>query len=277
MPSYSQSEKGYGKLWDKSQLTEAGRDKARQFVRTAQVNRGKYEAVQKATGCPWYMVAAIHMREFSMRFTGHLHNGEPLTDRTRKLVPKGRPKTGNPPFTWEQSAFDALSVPPHDMRVIKNWSTERILYELEKYNGFGYVGKINSPYVWSGTNQYFAGKFVGDGRYDPNHIDNQLGCVAFLKALGEIDKDVARRLEGTRQDAPPEDVVKEEQKRETKTGKVIVGTGTATGAGSGASSPVVKPILVYAGIGIALAVLTIGIVLWVKGYTGARAKIAERW
>jgi hypothetical protein len=36
-------------------------------------------------------------------------------------------------------------------------------------NGFGYRAHgINSPYLWSYSNQYHAGKFVSDGVYSPN-------------------------------------------------------------------------------------------------------------
>ena len=41
------------------------------------------------------------------QFDAHFHNGDPLTDRTKR-VPAGRPKEGDPPFTWEQSAEDAI-------------------------------------------------------------------------------------------------------------------------------------------------------------------------
>ena len=42
-------------------------------------NRGRYEAVSKATGVPWHFIAVIHNMESSQGFRGHLHNGDPLT------------------------------------------------------------------------------------------------------------------------------------------------------------------------------------------------------
>ena len=42
-----------------------------------------------------------------MRFDQHLHNGDPLSGRTTH-VPPGRPRPASPPFTWEQSAHDAI-------------------------------------------------------------------------------------------------------------------------------------------------------------------------
>jgi lysozyme family protein len=44
---------------------------------------------------PWYLVGIIHYRECSLYFSRHLHNGEPLTERTRR-VPAGRPASGGP-------------------------------------------------------------------------------------------------------------------------------------------------------------------------------------
>jgi hypothetical protein len=56
------------------------------------------------------------------------------------------------------------------------------------YNGLGYASKgVPSPYLWAGTNQYSSGKYVADGKHDPNHVDQQLGCVAMLLSMMAID------------------------------------------------------------------------------------------
>src|SRR5215210_8455887 len=70
-------------------------------------NRNRYAAVGDPLGIPWYFIGVIHNMESSQNFKRHLHNGDPLTARTVQ-VPAGRPKTGSPPFTWEESATDAL-------------------------------------------------------------------------------------------------------------------------------------------------------------------------
>src|SRR4051812_33071262 len=72
-------------------------------------NRARYESVQADTGVPWHVIALIHCMEGGQRFDRHLHNGDPLSARTVQ-VPAGRPKTGTPPFTWEESAQDALKL-----------------------------------------------------------------------------------------------------------------------------------------------------------------------
>lgn len=71
------------------------------------MNRARYESVGNPMGIPWHFIAAIHNLESSRSFLTHLHNGDPLTGRTFHRPP-GRPASGNPPFTWEFSAADAL-------------------------------------------------------------------------------------------------------------------------------------------------------------------------
>src|SRR5688572_29442538 len=68
----------------------------------------RYRTAGDELGTPWFFVAVIHNMEASLDFDTHLHNGDPLTARTVQ-VPAGRPKSGMPPFTWEESASDALS------------------------------------------------------------------------------------------------------------------------------------------------------------------------
>lgn len=145
------------------------------------INKEKYQEVEKITTVPWYVVAVIHYRESSLNFTRHLHNGDRLSDRTIH-VPKGRPLKGNPPFTWVESAVDALKLKSY--HTCTDWSIENILNLLERYNGLGYKKKgLPSPYLWSWSNLYQRGKYVSDGRYDPAAIDKQCGTAVLIKLL----------------------------------------------------------------------------------------------
>lgn len=152
--------------------------------------KARYAPVERATGVPWYLIGILHYRESNLNFSKHLHNGDPLTARTRR-VPAGYPKTGTPPFTWEFSATDALKI--KDLHKVREWTVERILYECERFNGFGYMHRKghNSPYVWGATNWQTRGKFVRDGVFDANHMDNQLGTAALLKRIMELDRTAA--------------------------------------------------------------------------------------
>lgn len=143
--------------------------------------RPRYEVIAIATGVPWWVVGALHAMEGGFDFNTHLHNGDPLTARTVR-VPAGMPKSGTPPFTWEDSAIDALR---HDrLADLTDWSIPATLFRLERYNGFGSRRKgINTPYLWSFSNHYTKGKFVRDGVYDPEAVSKQCGAAVMLRML----------------------------------------------------------------------------------------------
>jgi lysozyme family protein len=143
--------------------------------------RPQYEAVAAKTGVPWWFIGVVHALEVSFSFSGHLHNGDPLSGRTVQ-VPKNRPAVWNPPNDWGSSAIDALTLKSFPGQA--DWSRARVLHRWESYNGFGYYTKdIHSPYLWSFSNHYTRGKFVADHRYDPNAVSRQCGAAVMLRAL----------------------------------------------------------------------------------------------
>lgn len=155
------------------------------LVDTLLAHRNRYEAVGGELEIPWYFIAAIHNMEGSQDFTTHLHNGDPLTDRTRH-VPAGRPPRGTPPFTWEESAEDALRLRRLDR--VRDWSLPRLLYELEGYNGWGYRlyhPHVLSPYLWSWSNHYTSGKYIADGRWSDTARSKQCGAAVLLHRMEE--------------------------------------------------------------------------------------------
>jgi lysozyme family protein len=274
----------YGALWDRATITPDKLDAARQVARAIFVNETAYAAVERATGVPWFMVGAIHNRESSLSFRTHLHNGDSLRTRTTH-VPAGRPKIGRPPFKWQDSAVDALAMPPHALDKVRDWSVERILYECERYNGWGYLAKGNSPYLWSWTSEYHGGKYVADHLYDPSAWDRQAGCVAVIKALAEIDPRVAERL-NTRERKPPPDVLgnaapKERSARKVGGSAAGVGglgeaakSGTTTGtARPDGAPPFLHPAITWSLIGVGLAVAVVATVLIAR----QRKLIAAKW
>lgn len=148
-------------------------------------HKGRYEAVASELGVPWYVVGAIHNMESSQNFSAHLHNGDLLTAKTVH-VPKGRPIKGSAPFTWAESAADALRM--HRLHLVTDWSLPRVLYEIERYNGWGYRRHhphVLSPYLWSFTNHYRSGKYVADGRWSESAKSRQCGAAALLRRLEE--------------------------------------------------------------------------------------------
>lgn len=148
-------------------------------------NRSRYEAVGSGLDIPWYLIAVIHNMESSQSFRGHLHNGDSLTARTWQ-VPAGRPASGSPPFTWEQSATDALTM--HSLDHMQDQSLPKLLYELERYNGWGYRlfhQHVKSPYLWSFSNQYTSGKYVADGTWSDTARSAQCGAAVLLRRMAE--------------------------------------------------------------------------------------------
>lgn len=154
--------------------------------------RDRYEVVSAATGVPWFVIGILHMAEAGGNFRAHLHNGDPLTART-VTVPAGRPKEGNPPFTWEASAIDAIRFEKWDVRT-KLWTVEDTLSAFERFNGLAMRRKgLVTPYLWAGTNLYVKGKYVADGVFDPDAVSKQIGAGTLLKYAIPV-QDLERNL-----------------------------------------------------------------------------------
>ena len=85
------------------------------------------------TDVPWQIIGIIHVLESNGDFTTHLHNGDPLTDRTVS-VPKGRPDDGEPLFNWKASALDAVRFADLDSDLDIYATAGGTLYLLEAYN-----------------------------------------------------------------------------------------------------------------------------------------------
>jgi lysozyme family protein len=285
-PTPEQAELGYHRMWDRCTVEAGKADSAKKIASKIAAGRKAYERIEQATGVPWFMTGAIHSRESDLNFKTHLHNGDPLAARTRH-VPAGRPKAGTPPFEFTASAIDALTMSPHQLQKVPVWSTERILYELEKYNGWGYLHKGNSPYLWAWTSEYHGGKYVRDGVYDPRAWDSQAGCVALLKELAVLEPDVAARL-AQRQATPPKDVNEAATRRERAArigGVAGAGAGGASEAGKSATkldghseqpqppSPFLPPVVPWSLIGIGVAVAMVTTVLVAR----KKAAILAKW
>ena len=193
MPTFNEMQAGYRNMWAGMKVRPDKRAALDKAARKIIDGRVRYQQVEAKTGVPWFMIGVIHYRESSCNFNTHLHNGDPLSKRTTR-VPANRPKTGSPPFPWDESAIDALTMPPHQLNQIEEWPIERIGYELEKYNGWGYLGKTNSPYLWSGSNHYTSGKYIADHVFSREAVDAQMGTLVLIKVLSEIVQEVADRI-----------------------------------------------------------------------------------
>ena len=174
----------YEHLFDTAVINNSHYAEVDGYIKKMVTNKATYEAVGQPLNIPWYFIAIIHCMEAGLDFKAHLHNGDPLTQRTVQ-VPAGRPLTGKPPFSWEASATDALTI--EGFTAWTDWSIPGMLFCFEKYNGTGYrVKGINSPYLWSYSNQYSSGKFVTDGVYNQDAVSKQCGAAVLLRRMFEM-------------------------------------------------------------------------------------------
>jgi lysozyme family protein len=172
----------YRTLFNKLLITERQIAAVATFGNELLRGRDRYTIVQVATSVPWFVIGLIHGLEGSFSWHTHLHNGDPLTARTVH-EPRGRPAGGQPPFTWEESAADALAF--DRLTEWKQWDVAGIAYQLESYNGWGYRNRhhIASPYLWSMSNHYERGKYTSDGHFDANAVSQQVGAMTALHWL----------------------------------------------------------------------------------------------
>lgn len=150
-------------------------------------SKSRYEKVGNQLGIPWWFIAILHNRESGGNFAGVLHNGEHIigTPRKTSLVPAGRG-----PFTsWEQAAVDALQL--KGLHKIRDWTVERVCFEAERFNGFGYYWHgVPSAYLWAFSNIYLGGKYIRDGVWSAEARDAQLGVMPLLKRMMAMDSSI---------------------------------------------------------------------------------------
>ena len=185
--------KEYRRLFEKATINPKWAKRMKKAAETIYAGREMYQKVVALlpAPAPWPLVGVIHMMEGSCNFHTHLHNGDSLDGRTHN-DPGGRPLTGSPPFSWIESALDALNM--KGWGKITKWTLERAMYELERYNGFGYRlyhPDVLTPYLWSGTSLYTKGKYVRDHDFSSSAVSDQEGIMGMLLALAEIDPELS--------------------------------------------------------------------------------------
>jgi lysozyme family protein len=189
MPTFDALRNDYATDWKRMIIRDNRREAVDAIARKLIRSKPRYQAVANSTGVPWFVIAVLHERESDADFSTHLHNGDPLRGRTYH-VPAGRPPPpAKPPFTWEESAEDALIY--DGLASIKDWPIERIAYACEGYNGWGYHNRgMPSPYLWSFSSIYRSGKYVGDGEFSSSAVDQQCGVMPMLYAMAQLDQSV---------------------------------------------------------------------------------------
>ena len=176
----------YLDLWKTMTITPDRGREANAIASRIVSSQGRYAAAVQGTKVPWWFLAVVHAMECSLRFDQHPHNGDKLTARTTR-VPKNRPAFGNPPYSWEDSAADALVY--HRLDAVTDWSLASALYHWHRFNGINNEYKrrnIPTPYLWSGCGHYQKGKYVADHVFDAEAVSKQIGAAVLLRTLVDL-------------------------------------------------------------------------------------------
>lgn len=130
---------------------------------------------------------ALAEREMSGNLHCYLGNGQRLTKR---IVPLNRGPFPDTEEGFITGALDALHLDGLDQvaKMPGGWSLPRLAYESEGWNGWGCrLRGIPSSYVFGGTTVQKPGKFIRDHVFSSTMMDPQLGTIAIVEKLFELD------------------------------------------------------------------------------------------
>lgn len=173
----------------KDTLTPAQKADVAKFKQHYEANKGRYESIGKEAGVPGPLVAALHWREKTGGpFDVYLHNGQKLGQPTT-MVPRG--------VNFGKGEFDKAAVAGLNQQkrckealgMDENTTDKaKMAAFAESWNGQGYdMRNTSSPYVYSGTDQYSAGKFLETpghkSWYSPTTVDAQTGVIPLVNSV----------------------------------------------------------------------------------------------
>lgn len=150
-------------------------------------NKTRYQPVTDADGVPVVFIGPSFEREASSNFSKNPAQGWPLHSHS-KWIPR------NGPFPdWKTAAIAAYRLNGLDKVGAGNWTWELICFYGELFNGMGYrdFHHMHSPYLWGGTNIQTVGKYTSDDKFDPAHMDTQLGIIPVARRMVELDPTLA--------------------------------------------------------------------------------------
>lgn len=151
------------------------------IVRRMASREARYRAVTDALGVPWWFLAAIHELEHSGRFTTSMTVTDPID------VPPGQPipNATISDAQWDDTARTLLR--SRGLPSWHDWSVPGAAYQWERFSGFGYRSHdVPTPYLWSYSNQYRAGKFIRAGVFSPTTVSQQAGALVLLRRLIDL-------------------------------------------------------------------------------------------
>jgi lysozyme family protein len=185
----------------------------------SQRHRDEWAAVEAKTGVPRLWGLASFERESGSDYARSPAQGD-RWDRVSVNVPRGLGPyqcwgdacvaayridrldevvrgLGSAVGSQDGAASSLIADPSHPIPG-SGWTWPRACFEGELFNGFGpRAHGRQTGYLWSWTNIYTGGKYVADGKWDPDHVDEQCGMVPMMAALLRLDSSLALA------DAPP--------------------------------------------------------------------------
>jgi lysozyme family protein len=195
MPKYTAAlRKDYQNKWDTLQVDHDPKA-VKVVAQRILANKQKYSGYWNV---PYWFIGLCDYRESGFHPAGVLHNGQRIigTGKKTTIVPKGR----GPFATWPDATKDALRLKGLDTET--DWSIPHASYILEGFNGYGYRSKgVPSPYLYSHTNHYAdgswdddprGGKYIRDHVWDGSVYDKQLGSLAILRVLADLDPSIEK-------------------------------------------------------------------------------------
>jgi lysozyme family protein len=158
-------------------------ERAVAVLKLADKLRDEWTEVTAKTGVPRLWGIASFERESSSNYSCSPAQGDPW-DKVSVHVPRGL----GPYENWGESCVTAYGIDKLNEVGASNWTWTRACYEGELYNGFGpRAHGRHTGYLWSWTNVYTGGKYIADGKWDPDTQDQQCGMVPMMAALLRLD------------------------------------------------------------------------------------------
>jgi lysozyme family protein len=146
-------------------------------------HRDEWVDVTGKTSVPRLWGMASFERESSSDYSRSPAQGDPW-DKVSVDVPRGL----GPYADWGAACVAAYAIDKLNEVGAPNWIWTRACYEGGLFNGFGpRAHGRHTGYLWSWTNIYTGGKYVADGRWDPDVHDQQCGTVPMMTALLKLD------------------------------------------------------------------------------------------
>jgi len=147
----------------------------------------EWAEVTAKTGVPRLWGLASFERESGSDYSRSPAQGD-RWDRVSDHVPRGL----GPYANWGAACIAAYAIDKLDEVGAPNWTWTCSCYEGELFNGFGpRAHGRHTGYLWSWTNIYTGGKYVADGKWDPETHDQQCGMIPMMAELLRLDASLA--------------------------------------------------------------------------------------